>query len=428
MLSMQFYGLPSALAASWKPERERWDAAGLWPQSSIAFLRQMQQTQRGLDQAVNGSDAVASQNTEMTEVEILAQLVAFPTIAGEPNTDLIDWVEDFLNEVGFEVVRVISACGSKSGLLARFGKGSGGVLFSAHSDVVPVAGQAWTQDPFTLTERGGRLIGRGAADMKGFLACTLAYAARLNINPPVVPMMIVLSWDEEIGCRGIAEMIGHVLPRLGRPDLVIVGEPTEMRLCIGHKGKTAYRAICVGDAGHSAMAPLHANALHLGADLIGLLRRLQARVADSGPQETGYQIPYSTLHAGRMSGGMALNMMPETAVVDFEIRHIASQNADELLAELCEGLPDGIVIETINSYPGLVADPEHPAIMEFARRLDDPAPIKVSFGTEAGFFASLGLPTVVCGPGSMDDGHQPNESIAVRELERCAAVLSTLGL
>lgn len=362
----------------------------------------------------------------MTEQDLLARLVSFQTLTDTPNLEMIDWVETYLAQAGFEVTRLHAACGTKAGLLARFGTGPGGVLLSAHSDVVPVAGQAWDSDPFTLIERDGRLVGRGSTDMKGFLACVLALAGRLRRHPPGRPVMIALSWDEEIGCRGIAQMIGHVLPVLGRPELVIVGEPTGMRLCTGHKGKAAYRALCRGEPGHSAMAPQFTNALHLGADLIAALRRVQARVAASGARDDGYHIPYSTLHVGKMSGGVALNMVPQEAVLEFEIRHLAADTAANLLAEVTAGLPAGIEITQVNAYPGLDADPACPAITQLAALLDSQEPVKVSYGTEAGYFAGLGLSTVVCGPGDMADGHQPNESIAIAQLEACTRLLQRL--
>ncbi|WP_158970635.1 acetylornithine deacetylase [Chachezhania sediminis] len=362
----------------------------------------------------------------MNEVEILSRLVGFPTITDGPNLDLVDWVRVFLIDCGFAVNLVPSDCGTKAGLLARRGEGPGGVLLSAHSDVVPVSGQDWDRDPFTLAGCGRRLVGRGTTDMKGFLACVLAEAWRLKGRPLAKPMMVALSWDEEIGCQGIPHMIDRVIPTVGWPGLVIVGEPTGMRLCIGHKGKAAYRATCRGTPGHSAMAPRFTNALHLAADLIGALRRVQDRVAVSGARDDGYQVPYSTLHAGKMSGGIALNMVPEEAVVDFEIRHLAAEDPDDLLAEVMDGLPAGIAVEKVTSYPGLNADPMHPAIAGLASRLSNPAPVRVSYGTEAGFFAGLGLPTVVCGPGDMADGHQPNESIELTELRRCRALMGRL--
>ena len=174
--------------------------------------------------------------------EILTRLVGFETITNGPNLDMIDWLQDFLTNAGFTVTRIPSPCGTKAGLLAKYGTGEGGVLYSAHSDVVPVAGQNWSGDPFALRPDGDRLIGRGTTDMKGFLACVLAHSELLNASPSKQPIMIALSWDEEIGCRGISHMIDQVILTLGRPDLVIVGEPTEMQLCVGHKGKAAYKA------------------------------------------------------------------------------------------------------------------------------------------------------------------------------------------
>ena len=366
----------------------------------------------------------------MREQDILARLVGFATLTGGPNLDLIDWVQALLTGAGFAVTRVASSDGQKAGLLAKYGTGDGGVLFSAHSDVVPVAGQDWTGDPFTLTRRGDWLVGRGATDMKGFLACVLARAERVQTAPPSYPMSIALSWDEELGCRGIPEMIDHVLPALSRPDLVVVGEPTSLRLCTGHKGKAAYRATCRGEPGHSAMAPQFTNALHLAADLVQTLRAVQARLTETGAREPGYEIGYSTLHVGKLAGGVALNMVPELATVDFEIRHVAADDPAELLAEVIAALPEGaadrIAVDQFNAYPGLAADPSHPALTALATQLDDPAPVKVSYGTEAGYFAALGLPTVVCGPGDMADGHQPNESIALGELTRCAALIARL--
>lgn len=366
----------------------------------------------------------------LTRIEaILARLIGFDTVSERSNLALIDWVEAFLTEAGFAVTRIAAPSGAgapKAGLLARFGTGPGGVLYSAHSDVVPVAGQRWSLEPFALTRRGDRYYGRGTTDMKGFLACVLALAETLRAAPPLRPVLIALSWDEEIGCRGIPEMIGHVLPRLGRPDLCVIGEPSGMRLGIGHKGKASYQALCHGEAGHSALAPRFCNALHLAADLIGALRAEQALQAATGPQDPLYDVPYATVHAGRMQGGVALNIVPEHAEVSFEIRHLAAQDPDALLRRILAGLPEGIVVTQTGRYPGLDADPTAPAIARLATLLPDPAPIKVSYGTEAGFFAALGLPSVVCGPGDMADGHQPDESISLAQVQLCAEVIGRL--
>ncbi len=338
--------------------------------------------------------------------EILATLVAFPTVSARSNLALIDWVEAVLTGAGFAVTRVAARDEPKAGLLARFGTGEGGTLFSAHTDVVPVEGQRWSVEPFALTERGDRLYGRGTTDMKGFIACVLALAETLRAAPPAHPVMIALSWDEELGCRGIPQMIDRVIPTLG------------------HKGKASYRATCHGEAGHSAMAPRFTNALHLAADLIGALRVEQARLTREGAQDAAYDVPCSTVHAGLLRGGVALNIVPDHAEVDFEIRHLAAESAEEILLRITSGLPAGIDIAQTGAYPGLDTDPAVPAIAHFAALLPEAAPVKVSYGTEAGFFAALGLPTVVCGPGTMDDGHQPDESIARSELALCAGVLA----
>ncbi len=340
---------------------------------------------------------------------------------------MIDWVEAFLRDAGFSVTRIGASSAGKAGLLARIGAGAGGILWSAHSDVVPVAGQDWTLPPFELTRRGDRLLGRGATDMKGFLACLLARAETLKSNPPARSMMIALSWDEEVGCRGIAEMIGRVIPVLGRPDLCIVGEPTSMRPGTGHKGKASYRAICHGQAGHSAMAPRFTNALHLAADLIAALRAEQDRLARHGAAGAGYDPAFSTVHAGVMSGGVALNVVPDRAEVLFEIRHLAGERPEDILARIRQSLPPGIDITRTGQYPGLDCDPADPALAPVVALLPDPRPVKLAFGTEAGYFAGLGIPTLVAGPGTMDDGHQPDESIAEDELVRCLAFLDACG-
>ena len=360
--------------------------------------------------------------------EILTRLVGFRTITNGPNLDMIDWVQSFLSDAGFSVTRIPSPCDTKAGLLAKFGTGDGGILYSAHSDVVPVTGQNWSGDPFTLRQDGDRLVGRGATDMKGFLACVLAHAQRLKLSPPDRPFMIALSWDEEIGCRGIPHMIDQVIPTLGRPDLVIVGEPTEMQLCIGHKGKAAYKAICTGEAGHSALAPQFKNALHDAAKVIDALQNVQANVASHGPRDDAYDIAYSTIHAGKMTGGVALNIVPEHAEIDFEIRFLAADDPEQIFAQIAAKAPKDVRFEKQNAYPGFMIDPSSSICEHAAQFLDIKAPMKVAFGTEAGFFAKLGLDTVVCGPGSMTaDGHQPDEGVVIEQLCKCSQYIRALS-
>jgi len=352
-------------------------------------------------------------------IDILKTLVGFKTVANEPNLDLIDWVEDFLAKAGFRIKRIPSPCGRKAGLLAKFGNGDGGILYSAHSDVVSTEGQDWTSDPFVLQRIGDRVIGRGTTDMKGFLACVLAQARMCQVMPPAKPFMIALSWDEEIGCRGIPYMVDQVVPFLGCPDLVIVGEPTEMQLCLGHKGKVSYKAICYGEAGHSALAPHFKNALHVAAKFILETSDLQLRLSKSGARDDAYTIPYSTVHAGIARGGVALNIVPERAEVSFEIRHLTTEEPANILNEL-DTNSESMKISTVYQYPGLSANEADPVWKSVQAQTNVLGPIKVAFGTEAGFFANIGLRTAVIGPGSMDrDGHQPDEGINIDQLSKC---------
>lgn len=373
--------------------------------------------------------------------QILDRLVAFASVSADTNLPMLSWVEAHLRGLGFQCQRVADATGQKAGLFARIGPaGDGGVLLSAHSDVVPVTGQAWTRPAFQVTEQNGRLYGRGTTDMKGFLASALWAAGLASRSALKRPYLLSLSYDEEVGCLGIRAMLDQLVPTLGRPDACIVGEPTLMRIATGHKGKAAYRATCRGQAGHSAMAPRFVNALHLAADFIAVLRAEQARLLEMGAQDAGYDVPSSTVHAGRMSGGVALNIVPDCATVDFEIRHLAAEPADTILRRISQaaarivaasGPLAAIEIDQVNAYPGLDTRPDAQVVARVAALLTQPgvapaALTKVAYGTEAGFFAALGIPTVVCGPGSMDQGHQPDEYIEASELTRCDAMLGRL--
>ncbi len=372
----------------------------------------------------------------MTTEDILARLVAFPTVSADGNLPLVDWVEAFLEARGFTVHRLPDETGRKAGLFAvRSPGGPGGVMLSAHSDVVPVEGQGWHRDPFRLTREGDLLYGRGTADMKGFLAAMLRVADRAAGMTLAEPLKLAISYDEELGCRGIAQMIPHLERLLGLPRLCIVGEPTGMAIAHGHKGKAAYRATCRGEAGHSAMAPRFVNALHLGADLMSDLRALQAELATTGARDEGYAIPCSTVHAGRMAGGTALNIVPDSCTLDFEIRHLAADPlaplerrievaAARIAAEA--GPAARIEVTHINAYPGLDLDAADPAVAALSSWLDAAELTKVGFGTEAGHFHRAGVPTLVCGPGHMDQGHTADEFIAADQLAACDAMLDRM--
>ena len=230
--------------------------------------------------------------------DILAQLMAFDTVSSNSNMALMVYVKALLETGGIEVTLIPDAAGGN--LYATTGpKGGGGVMLSGHTDVVPVSGQIWTVPPFALTERDGRIYGRGAADMKGFVACAVAAMLAAARRPLRVPLNLALSYDEEIGCMGVRSLIDMLAAAPVRPRFCIVGEPTGMQVATGHKGKVALRATCVGREGHSALAPMALNALHLAGDFLGAVRRLQAEVAATGLRDGDYDVPYTTLHVGR---------------------------------------------------------------------------------------------------------------------------------
>jgi len=365
-------------------------------------------------------------------LEILEDLIAFPSVSTESNLPIIGYIEAVLARCGAVTHRLRDETGLKAGLFARIGPATGaGVMLSGHSDVVPVTGQDWSVDPFRLTVRGGRAYGRGTADMKGFLAAMLSAAERAAKLPLTQPLKLAFSWDEELGCLGIPQMLPALASTIGTPGLCIVGEPTGMQIALGHKGKVALRATCFGTAGHSAMAPDFLNAIHLAADFVAEVRGIQADLATQGARDADYGIPYATLHVGKITGGTALNIVPDRAVVDFEVRFPANQPiatiqtaisraADRVAAACRSDHPAArIEITQVNAYPGLSTSPDAPAVAILRRLLPDAAITKVAFGTEAGFFDAAGVPTIVCGPGSMDQGHKPDEYIELSELAAC---------
>jgi acetylornithine deacetylase len=376
--------------------------------------------------------------TVQTSIDILDRLIAFPTLSRQPNMPLLDYVADLLAPTGAEIQIIPHSSGTRANLYASLGpKGVPGVMLSGHTDVVPVEGQDWTVEPFRLTRRDGRLYGRGTADMKGFVACAVAAALKASTRDLATPLHLALSYDEEIGCIGVADLVDILAAAPVRPLMCIVGEPTEMTVATGHKGKGFYRACCHGREGHSALAPHALNALHLATDLVGAVRRLQAEVVATGTQDPDYDIPYTTLHVARISGGTSPNIVPNYAEVDFEIRHLASDDPKTLIARL-QSEAERIVRETADrdarieilttgGYPGLDTARDSDVVAFVKSLTGGNATIKVAFGTEGGLFsAAAGIPTVVCGPGSMAQGHRPDEFVSEDQLGRCDAMMNTL--
>ncbi|SDT10400.1 acetylornithine deacetylase [Bradyrhizobium canariense] len=376
----------------------------------------------------------------MTTLEILDKLVAFPTVSRDSNRDLIEFIRSFLAERNIEAELICTADGRKANLFATVGsKNVPGVMLSGHTDVVPVDDQNWSIDPFRMQLLSGRIYGRGTADMKGFLACVLSLVGRMAGTTLSKPIHLAFSHDEEVGCIGVRSLIDELEKRPVKPRFVIVGEPTLMRLATGHKGKIAARATCCGVEGHSALAPKALNAIHLACDFVGFIRQSQKEIVEAGSWDESYDVPYTTLHVGQIEGGTALNIVPGKCTVDFEIRNIGRDDGTAILDRLVEGatriamkrrsvFPQAdIRVDVMNEYPGLTT-PLDSEVVRFARRIvDHPNPFNVAFGTEAGLFSSrLGVPAVVCGPGSMDQGHKPDEFVALSQIEACDRMMDRL--
>ena len=371
---------------------------------------------------------------------ILDGLIGFDTVSSRSNMELMVFVRGVFADAGIDALLIPDASGGKANLYATVGPTNrGGVMLSGHTDVVPVEGQHWTHPPFAATEAGGRIYGRGAADMKGFVACAIAAMIRAVRQPLKVPLHLALSYDEEIGCIGVRSLIDLLHESPVKPAMCIVGEPTGMQVATGHKGKIALRATCVGREGHSALAPMALNALHLAADFMQAVRAVQARVQATGPFDGDYDVAYTTLHVGLLKGGEQVNIVPNRAVVDFEIRSLAQDDAEALIAELHsasqqivapvrDAFPEAdICIERLWDYPGL-GTPGDAGVVRFVQSLTGAnGTMKVAFGTEGGLFSeTLGIPTVICGPGSMSQGHKPDEYVSLEQLARCEAMLDAL--
>ncbi|WJD72197.1 acetylornithine deacetylase [Pseudomonas asiatica] len=374
-------------------------------------------------------------------LDLLRKLIAFDTTSVLSNLSLIDYVRQLLASKGIVSEVVFSEDRRKANLFASVGpRAQSGILLSGHTDVVPVAGQQWSVPAFEATVRDGRVYGRGACDMKGFVACALAAMLRAADKPLRRPLQLALSYDEETGCVGVRRLLDLLQATPLRPMLCVVGEPTQMRLAVGHKGKTSLKACCHGHEGHSSLAPNFPNAIHLAATLVDQLRREQQRLAQHGAHDPDYDVPYSTVHVGRIDGGTALNIVPNLCQLEFEIRSLPGDNTGKLVDQLREqaeriaqsfSLPSKqarIEIDEINSYPGLNTSPTVDAVHFLSSLLPaEQGPMKVAFGTEGGLFAQrLDVPVVVCGPGSIEQAHQPDEYVALEQLAACDVLLDSL--
>lgn len=376
-----------------------------------------------------------------TSRDLLADLIAFDTTSRESNLALIDYVRAYLAGLGIDSDLLFNAERSKANLYARIGPaGAGGVMLSGHSDVVPVDGQNWSVPPFQLSERDGRLYGRGTADMKGFIACVLAALPRFLAAPLRLPLHIAISYDEEVGCLGVRSLVERLRASPERPAICLIGEPTEMRPVLGHKGKLAMRCEVHGAACHSAYAPQGVNAIEYAAKLIGRLGEIGERLAAPEHHDPRFDPPYSTVQTGVIQGGRALNIVPAECRFDFEMRALPADDPQQVAAELRdyaerELLPrmravsaaSDICFSELSSYPGLLTDAASDAAQLLALIAEREDFTTVAFGTEGGLFDEAGVATVVCGPGSMEQGHKPDEFVSLDQLARCDAMLARLA-
>jgi acetylornithine deacetylase len=364
--------------------------------------------------------------------EILRRLVAFDTVSANSNLALIDWVADYLEGHGIAPSLTFSDTRDKANLFATIGPADtgGGVILSGHTDVVPVIGQPWDTDPFSLVERDDKLYGRGTADMKSFIAIALALVPEFKARPLKRPLHLALSFDEEVGCFGAPRLIESLPCGAARPSLVIVGEPTNMAVANAHKGCHVFATAVTGLAAHSSAPQRGVNAILAASEIIQFIAGLADDARDASRPESGFEPPYTSFNIGTIAGGTAMNIIPRDCEFTWEFRPLPGEDTaairdrierfitTDLLPRLRKVHPGAdVATRALASIPGLVAQLGSPA-EELARRLAGANhSTVVAYGTEAGLFQGAGIPAVVCGPGSMEQGHQPNEFITIEQIE-----------
>ena len=376
----------------------------------------------------------------LSSLEMIRKLIAFPTVSRESNLELIHYARDTLQELGAEARLTFDDDHRKANLFATLGpRGVPGIVLSGHTDVVPVDGQAWHTDPFELVEKDGRLYGRGTADMKSFVAIALALAPEFARRGLKTPIHFAFSYDEEVGCIGVGRLLTDLAHAGIKPRSCIVGEPTLMRPVIAHKGKRGFRCTVRGLACHSAYAPHGVNAVEAAAEAVAYLKNMARRHRDHGPYDRGFDVAHTTVHTGVMRGGTALNIVPHECTFDFEFRHLPGDDPDALFAEFRDYLehtlaPEmravdahtGFTIVPLSALPALDNGPEV-EVVGLAQELSGNDDIgKVSFGTEGSQFQRAGIPTVVCGPGSIEQAHKPDEYVEIEQVLKCEQFLRRL--
>src|SRR6204780_1205836 len=374
---------------------------------------------------------------------MIERLIGFNTVSRDSNLGLIEWVRDYLQGFGATTRLTHDATGKKANLFATLGDSKKpGLILSGHTDVVPVDGQDWNTDPFVATERDGKLFARGSADMKGFIGIALTQApkfiAALNENRLDAPLHYALSYDEEVGCLGVRGLIRDLEENGIPPAGCVVGEPTSMQPIIAHKGTHRFRCAVRGREAHSSYVTHGVNAIEYAARLVVYIRQIADRLAQFEQRDNGFTVPYTTLSTGLIRGGIAANVIPKDCVFQFDMRTLPQASPDALYQEIrtyaqtlagqmqAIDQQSGIDLQWVSQTVGLAAA-ESDAIVQWAMRLARSNQTgKVSYGTEAGLFQKMGVPTVILGPGDIAEGDRPNEFVALGQLARCETLLNRI--
>ncbi|WP_193142912.1 acetylornithine deacetylase [Meridianimarinicoccus sp. MJW13] len=373
--------------------------------------------------------------------QILGDLVGFNTVSSRPNMEAIHYIATLLEAAGARVEVMVDASGTKANLFATLGsEAPGGLVLSGHTDVVPVADQPWTTDPFTLTEGDGRLYGRGTCDMKGFIAACLTKLDVLRDAARTRPIHFAFTHDEEVGCLGARHLVEVLAAREIRPGLALIGEPTSMQVIDGHKGCCEYTVTFTGTEGHGSAPHLGVNAVEYAARYIAHLLELRETLKTRAAGATQFDPPYTTINVGRLSGGHAHNVIAGHAELDWEMRptlpgdmdfvkdQVAAHVREVLLPAMRQVSPQAqIRTEIVGEVPGLTPMETNAARDLVFRLTGANGAGTVPFGTEAGLFQQIGMDAVICGPGSIDQAHKPDEFVTLDQLGQCLSMLDRLG-
>jgi acetylornithine deacetylase len=378
--------------------------------------------------------------TDSNSINLIERLIAFDTTSRNSNLALMEFVGDYLRDLGVESELVHNDEGTKANLYATLGPTDRpGIALSGHTDVVPVDGQEWSTDPFHVIHKDGRLYGRGTSDMKSFIGICLALAPEFLARDITTPLHFAFSHDEEIGCVGVRSLIDTLSRRPIKPSAVIIGEPTEMKVVRAHKGKLSYRCHVRGHEAHSSLSHIGVNAVEAAAEAVSFLKSMARRHRDQGPFDADLVPPYTTVHTGTIRGGTALNIVPKDCSFEFEFRHLPEDDPHALLDELRRHVAEhitpemhaacadtGFSFEAMSHIPGLSTDEDADVVQLVKALTGQNTTGKVSFGTEAGLFQQGGMPAVVCGPGSIEQAHKPDEFIALDQIGQCEGFLRKL--